>query len=123
MWNDGKALPASERISRTTDGRRRAIKLQNQKGPSAGLEIKLNRMNSPTFDGDIREYARFKSQYNKIVRPTISSNDDAIYVLKHECLKNEAEEHVRNVDDDLELEEIYRVYQNDRPPLCSKTLK
>ena len=44
-------------------------KIANQKSPSSGLKIMLNRITLPTFEGDIREDARFKSQYMKIVKP------------------------------------------------------
>ena len=74
----------------------------------------------PKFEGDIREYARFKSQYNKVVKPHVKNEDDEIYVLKTECLKKEAEEHVRNVDDSLQ--EIWKRLEDrfGRPELASR---
>ena len=71
-----------------------------------GLEIKLKRMELPTFDGDLRNYARFKYQFDKFVKPALKNDDDAIFVLKNECLEKNAKEHVRNIDDDLD--EIWR---------------
>lgn len=96
------------------------VSAKNQKGQVGGLEIKFNRMNLPTFDGDIREYARFKSHYNKVVKPHVKNEDDEIYVLKTECLKKEAEEHVRNVDDSLK--EIWKRLEDrfGRPELASR---
>ena len=105
---------------RTEEEEQSKIELKNQKSPGAGLEIKFNRMNLPTFEGDIREYARFKSQYLKIVKPAVKSNDDAVYILKNECLRKEAKEHVQNIDDDLE--EIWRRLEDrfGRPELAAR---
>ena len=95
-------------------------KITNQKSSSSAFEIKLNRITLPTFEGDIREYARFKSEYMKIVKPAVRSNDDAVYILKNECLKKDAKEHVQNIDDDLE--EIWRRLEDrfGRPELAAR---
>ena len=54
----------------------------------------------PAFSGDIRDYPRFKSEFQKHVAPLNKSEDAAAYLLKS-CLKKEALSVVKNVDDDL----------------------
>ena len=64
------------------------------------------------FSGDIRDYPRFKSDFQKQVEPTMGGDQEAAYVLKC-CLSNVALEIIHNVDDDLkemwqQLDEEYR---------------
>ena len=66
----------------------------------AGLQLKLERMKMPTFNGEIREYPRFKADFQKHVTPMINSDESAAYILKS-CLSKEPLEAVKNVDDDL----------------------
>ena len=67
----------------------------------SGLELKLERMKLPSFSGDLREYPRFKYEFDKFVKPSVKDDDEAIYVLKS-CLSKEALAHVKNVDDNLD---------------------
>ena len=52
------------------------------------------------LSGGIRDYPRFKSDFQKQVKPTMRGNHDAAYVLKC-CLSNVAIEIIQNVDDDF----------------------
>ena len=52
---------------------------------SAGQDIKLEHMKMPVFDGDIRDYPRFKSDFFKQVVPEMKSKDSMTYVLRS-CL-------------------------------------
>ena len=63
--------------------------------------MKLERMKLPTFDGIIREYPRFKADFQKHVMPTLKSGEYASYVLKS-CLSKDPLEVVKNVDDDID---------------------
>ena len=63
--------------------------------------FKLEKMKLPTFDGDLRKYPRFLSDFKKFILPNIESTDSASYVLRT-CLTGTALESVRNVDDDVE---------------------
>ena len=56
----------------------------------------------------------------KIVKPAVRNNDNAVYILKKECLKKDAKEHVQNIDDDLE--EIWRRLEDrfGRPELAAR---
>ena len=69
-------------------------KLDDSKKNSFGL--KLQRMPLPKFNGDIREYPRFKNDFRTQVMPSIS-NEQQPYVLKS-CLTGTALEIVKNVD-------------------------
>ena len=60
--------------------------------------VKLSRMNPPKFSGNIRDFARFKSDFEKIVQRTYTDSDDRVYVMKKECLEGEALNLVRNLD-------------------------
>jgi len=67
---------------------------------SAGLRLKLEPMKMPKFDGEIRDYPRFKSDFQKHLIPNINSDESAAYILKS-CLSKEPLEAVKNVDDDI----------------------
>jgi len=62
-------------------------------------EWKIERMKLPSFSGHIREYTRFKIDFQKFVSPSIK-DESAAYVLK-QCLNGEALEVVKNVDDNV----------------------
>ena len=64
------------------------------------MDLKMERMKMPTFSGNIRDYPRFKSEFQKHVAPLTTSEDAAAYLLKS-CLEKEALEVVKNVNDDL----------------------
>lgn len=59
--------------------------------------MKLERMKLPTFDGNLREYPRFKSDFERHIVPELDSNEKATYVLKS-CLTGPPLQDVRNVD-------------------------
>lgn len=79
-------LPAED--SRSDEGKRNSIGL------------KLQRMPLPKFDGEIREYPRFKSDFRTQVVPSIS-NEQQMYVLKS-CLTGTPLELVKNVDHNVQ---------------------
>ena len=59
--------------------------------------LKLERMKMPTFDGRIREYPRFKTDFLKQVSPSIKDPDSQAYVLKS-CLNGEPLDITEGVD-------------------------
>ena len=64
--------------------------------------LKLERMKLPVFKGNIRDYARFKTDFTTYVMPQINSTDSAAYTLKS-CLSSERDKGlVQNVDDDID---------------------
>ena len=77
---------------------RRVEEMRNTKETKGKCQMKLDRVKLPSFSGAIREYPRFKKDFESQVEPNIER--DAIpYVLKS-CLSGEALEVVKNVDDD-----------------------
>ena len=68
-------------------------------GPKQSM-WKLERMKMPTFNGNIRDFPRFKSDFEDLVMPSLESSDRAAYILRT-CLLGEALHVVRNVDNDL----------------------
>ena len=63
--------------------------------------LRLERMQMPKFDGKLRDYPRFKADFNRQVLPEMRDAQAAAYVLKT-CLTGPPAETVRNVDDDIE---------------------
>ena len=56
--------------------------------------LKLERMKLPRFSGDLKDYTRFKADFNKFVVPEVDSSKIA-YVLKS-CLDSEPYKFVKN---------------------------
>ena len=67
---------------------------------TTGFSLKMERMQMPKFDGKLREYPRFKSDFLRQVQPEMKDDSSAAYVLKT-CLTGSAADVVRNVDDDI----------------------
>ena len=63
--------------------------------------LKLERMRLPSFDGDIHDYPRFKSDFQRQVLPGLEKPQTAAYVLKF-CLSKSPFDIIRNVDDNLD---------------------
>ena len=76
----------------------RMSKLKEEKDRTAG--IRLERMKLPSFSGDIRSYARFKSDFKRQVEPHTRTQDLA-YTLKS-CLSGEPLNVTESVDDAYE---------------------
>ena len=73
-------------------------KLKEERDRSSG--IRLERMKLPSFSGDIRSYARFKSDFKRQVVPHTRSQDLA-YTLKS-CLTGEPLKVTESVDNEYE---------------------
>ena len=67
----------------------------------SNIDLKLERMRLPRFTGEIRDYPRFKSDFNRHVLSKIKDTESASYILKS-CLDDSVVEVVRNVDEDLD---------------------
>ena len=63
--------------------------------------MKLHKIALPSFSGIIRDYPKFKADFQKFIMPNIESNSNASYILSS-CLVGEPLEKIRNVDDDVE---------------------
>ena len=59
----------------------------------------VEKMQPPKFSGKIRDFARFKAEYEAIVKPTYQDPVHQMHVLKNRCLPDEALELVKNLDD------------------------
>ena len=60
--------------------------------------LRLQKVNLPSFSGDIRSYARFKGNFQKVVQPQYADETHLIYVLKEQCLKGNAKKVIENVE-------------------------
>lgn len=67
---------------------------------SKGMEWKMQRLEMPGFNGEIRDYLRFKEDFEKQVMPWIKKEQNGAYALR-QCLKEEPLKLVKNVDDDM----------------------
>ena len=66
-----------------------------------GAKLQLEPKKLPKFDGDIRNYPRFKFDFKKYVEPRVV--EDCCYVLKS-CLTGKLlQDLIRSVDDDIEM--------------------
>ena len=64
---------------------------------SAGSRMRMERMKAPVFSGDIRDFARFKGDFENMVMESYNDETHQVYVMKKECLKGEALDLVRNL--------------------------
>ena len=67
----------------------------------SGQEIKLPRIPLPVFDGNVKDFPRFKADFTKYVRPRLNKSIVA-YVLKS-CLTGQPLEVVKNLADEEEV--------------------
>ena len=76
---------------------------ENQTATANNLSpgIRMQRIQMPSFNGNIRHFPRFKSDFVKQVKPSIKSSESAAYVLRS-CLNGEALDIVSNIDDDYD---------------------
>lgn len=78
-------------------------KLKKLESTSQGKDLcnlRLEKLKMPTFDGDIRQYPRFKKDFEQQVLPGLPKGS-APYALRS-CLGKEPLRVVRSVDDDIE---------------------
>ena len=78
-------------------------KLKKLESTSKGKEscnLRLEKLKMPTFDGDIRQYPRFKKDFEQQVLPGLPK-ESAPYALRS-CLGREPLSIVRSVEDDIE---------------------
>ena len=76
-----------------------------------GSNLQLQKIPMPSFAGNIRDYPRFKSDFEKYVLPSLKDTNAAAFVLGS-CLKDEPLQLVKNVEDNIiamwnRLDEVY----------------
>ena len=71
---------------------------------SRSNQLRVKRMGPPVFSGKIRDYARFKGDFENMVERTYTEETDQVCIIKEECLKGEALNIVRNL---ATMEEIW----------------
>lgn len=78
---------------------------------STKASIRLEKIKPPSFSGNIRNFARFKADFEAVVKPAYDDEMYLTYVLKETCLTGPAYELVKNVETEKEvwmrLEEKY----------------
>ena len=67
--------------------------------------VRLEKMRPPRFSGNIRNFARFRADFEAVVMPAYDDMMHQVYVLKETCLHGSAYELVRKLDD---LDEIWK---------------
>ena len=58
---------------------------------------KLAKMDPPKFSGDIRDFARFKSDFERIVMKEYDDETHQVYTMKSKCLEGDARNLVKNL--------------------------
>ena len=66
---------------------------------STAASLRMERTKLPIFSGNPRDFARFKGDYKAIVQPAYPDTVHLMYNLKENCLKGEARELVKNIND------------------------
>ena len=64
------------------------------------IRVKMERVKMPFFDSNIRNYAKFKKDFERQIQKQVDSEETLIYVLKS-CLSEKALNVVKNIDDDI----------------------
>ena len=75
-------------------------KLESTSKSKESCNLRLEKLKMPTFDGDIRQYPRFKKDFEQQVLPGLPK-ESAPYALRS-CLGREPLSIVRSVEDDIE---------------------
>ena len=78
--------------------------------------VKLEKMKPPKFSGNIRHFARFKADFDAIVKPSYEDQIHQMYILSEICLTGPAYDLVRNLEsmDNIWNRKIWRYNRNCR---------
>ena len=80
---------------------------------SSNSSIHLQKMEPPSFNGDIRTFAKFKAEFKTIVEPKYSDKVHQAYILKNNCLTGDAKKIVENINDVEKIwERLHSKYGN-----------
>ena len=71
---------------------------------TSNSNIRMTKMKPPKFSGDIRDFASFKEDFEKMVQKSYEDAVHQIYIMKQECLQGDALDLVRNLNS---LEDIW----------------
>ena len=63
--------------------------------------VKIEKMKLPKFEGEMRKYAKFKSDFNKYIVPNIKLTDSRAYVLRT-CLGESVKNVIMNIQDNID---------------------
>lgn len=73
-----------------------------EKEAKRDIGLKMERLKMPSFDGDIRKYSKFKSDFMKQVEVQVKSSDNLVYILRS-CLSGSALLAVESIDNYSEI--------------------
>jgi len=77
-----------------------SAKRDDNNAKDKGNPLQLEKIKMPSFNGNVRNYPQFKTDFEKQVMPSINS-DNAPYVLRS-CLGKEPADTVKSGDDDID---------------------
>ena len=66
------------------------------------IDLKMERLKMPSFNGNIRNYAKFKSDFKNQVEVQVKSDSSLSYILKS-CLSGDALAAVENIDESKDI--------------------
>ena len=80
-------------------------------------------MKTPTFSGNSRAFARFKSDFEFIVAPSYPNKIHQTFVLKENCLQGQAKRLVENMDDIKDIWERLQTKYGDSIEIVNLVIK
>ena len=89
--------------SESIDDNLNKSELKDVKDIRSKASIRLEKIKPPTFSGNIRNFARFKADFEAIIKPAYEDEMYISYVLKKSCLFGNAYELVKNLEREDEI--------------------
>ena len=69
--------------------------------PVSQKNLQLEKIPLPSFDGDIRQYSRFRNDFVEMVMPTVGSKKQAAFVIR-QCLSKSIINSIASCEDDVD---------------------
>jgi hypothetical protein len=92
-----KAVALTNEVKTSTEEQLESTLNETRSSQHSNSNLRLSKMKAPKFSGNIRDFARFRKDFEKIVEATYSGFQ-LVYVMKEECLSGDALDLVRNLD-------------------------
>ena len=90
------------------------LKEVNSNTSNKSRMLDIQKLPPPTFSGDIRNFAKFKGDFKSIIEPRYPDDTSRAYVIKNSCLKGEALELTKNLNNiDKIWERLHEKYGDD----------
>ena len=85
--------------------------------------VQIQKMQPPSFSGNIRTFATFRADFKMIIESNYSNKEHQVYILKENCLHGEAKRIVENIGDIDKIWERLRNKYRDNIEIVNTILK